>query len=197
MRKCSVLFFLFLIFGMVWISGCKKSTKKQNGEADSLQVHLGVLNDSVSHAWQVMIDDDDEKLAYMKRLVQEISYTGNFDSSDYKNYIQEIDQLKSMRYTQVNLEEEGKIDNYDSATFALTRQISDYAESHPQFEDYGLMKELIQDINDKNGMILLFRVHYDGFVQERNAFIEVNKEKLNGDDARYNLQKLPVFQLSS
>ena len=46
------------------------------------------MNDSVANAWQEMIADDDEKHAFMKRLLLEVAYTGNFDSAEYKAYMQ-------------------------------------------------------------------------------------------------------------
>ena len=197
MRKVSIFFLLTLFASAFWWTACKKTAQRQKVSTDSLHQQLQVMNDSVANAWQEMIADDDEKHAFMKRLLLEVTYTGNFDSAEYKAYMEKIKTLQDMRYTQLGLVDSDGIDRYDSATLTLTRQLTEYAEGHPEYEKFGLMKELIEDINAKNGMILLQRVHYDGFVKDRNAFIEANRDLLDPKNARYGLKKLPIFELPS
>ncbi|MCG8309674.1 MAG: hypothetical protein MI975_19925 [Cytophagales bacterium] len=190
----------FLTIGFlasVLISCSDKKPTSDSGATDSLLVKYQALNDSVESNWNIMIADDDDKHLLMKRLLLEISYTNNYDKDRFDQFNQLIDDLKSMRYDQKSMSNSSSIDEYDSATFALSDEIIRFARSHPRYEDFPLMAELIDDINAKNNYILLHRIHYDNWVKELNSFKAANKEKLMSSDPAIDIQKMPLFELPS
>ena len=189
---------LFIVlFGLI-IYGCKRSGEKTQAEKkklDSLAMQYRQLNDSVDVAWAKMIDDDNQKHQYMKRLLLEVSYTNNYNKQRFDSLNLLVDRLDSARYDQQSLEESGSIDNYDSLTFAVTNVVTAFAQSNPRYNDFPLMGELIHDINQKNDMILIYRIRYDGFVKERNDFIKKYSKKLRDEVRDLNFEPLPMFQL--
>jgi hypothetical protein len=70
-----------------------------------------------------------------------------------------------------------------------------YAIDHPRYDDFPLMEELIDDINSKNDMILIHRIHYDGFAIQLNRFIEQNRDWLERSDKEIDAEPRPLFQL--
>ena len=173
-----------------------KNQGSSEAENDSLLIRYTALQDSVNHNWAIMIADDDEKLQFMKRLLLEVSYTNNFDKAKFQELNDLVDKLKEMRYDQESMTNSLLIDAYDSATFDLSDQIIVYARTHPRYDDFPLMAELIDDINAKNNYILMHRVHYDSWVKELNSYKKNNSQKLLDGSDELQLEAMPLFELS-
>ena len=192
-------FLLLLLFGatlsILW--SCEnKNPGSSETENDSLLIKYNALQDSVNQNWAIMIADDDEKLQFMKRLLLEVSYTNNFDKAKFQELNDLVDELKEMRYDQESMTNSSLIDAYDSATFDLSDQIIVFARTHPRYDDFPLMAELIDDINAKNNYILMHRVHYDSWVKELNSYKKNNSQKLLDGSDELQLEAMPLFELS-
>lgn len=194
-----ITFLLLSAIVTVIFYSCDNSKKESDGsvDADSLLIRYNALVDSVDVNWVVMIADDDDKLVLMKRLLLEVSYTNNFDKDRYQELNEMVEQLKAMRYDQTTMINSALIDAYDSATFAITDQIFEFARNHPRFDDIPLMEELIDDINAKNSYVLMHRIHYDNWVKELNSFKKNNLDKLLATDPVYETESMPLFELPS
>jgi hypothetical protein len=191
-----VLFFIVLALFYYQCSRTTKTSKFDQQEIDSLVIAFKVLEDSANIVWKTMIEDDDEKHLFMKRLLLEVSYTNVYDKKRFEELNEAVEKLQELRYDRVTMRNSELIDKYDSATFELTGQVMEFARNHPSYDQFPLMEELIGDINDKNGMILIHRIHYDGFAIERNKLVETNKEKLLEGLDDSDVVELPLFQLS-
>lgn len=192
----SIMMFMIGMFAIIVMS-CdpKKQSSSDADRHDLLLVKYAALEDSVNREWQVMITDDDDKHLLMKRLLLEVSYTNNYDKNRFRELNDLIDQLGAIRYDQKSMSNSALIDVYDSATFELTDQIIVFARSHPRYDDFPLMAELIDDINGKNNYILMHRIHYDNWVKELNSFKNDNESKLRETDAE--IESMPLFELPS
>lgn len=187
---------IILIAGLLAMSSCdKKSRSGQDVSTDSLLIQYQALSDSVDRNWRVMIDDDDNKHFLLSRLLQEVSYTNNYDKDRLQELTGLLDQLKVMRYDQSSMTSSALIDAYDSATFAVCDQIFVFARNHPRFENIPIMGELIEEINAKNNYILMHRIHYDNWVKELNEFKKTNREAILSGDATVDVEDMPLFQL--
>lgn len=171
----------------------KKQSSSDTNQQDSLLIKYAALEDSVANGWQIMIADDDEKHLLMKRLLLEVSYTNSYDKERFRELNDLIDQLSAMRYDRESMRNSALIDEYDRATFDLTDQVIVFARSHPRYDDFPLMAELIDDINGKNNYILMHRIHYDSWVKELNSF----KKKYSNDLLESGIEDLPLFELPS
>lgn len=185
-----------LIFLMMFCTS-KRETAEKTSAVNTLALQYTSLQDSVQHAWNLMIADDDDKHLLMHRLLLEVSYTNHYDKEKYKALEEQLIALKAMRYDQNSMAQSSLIDQYDSATFALSDEIISFARSHPRFDDTPMMAELINDINSKNNYILIARIHYDKWAKELNAFVEQNADKLSSQKPALQLHRLPLFELPS
>lgn len=195
------IFYIFSIFCLIALLLLSCETRKEKeetitaAELDSLQTVYTALNDSLKIAWQEMIEDDDQKLTYLRRLLQEITYTNNYDEATVDSLMNMVDQLAELRYTFENMESD-LIDQYDSASQRVVNQITSYAYNHPDFDNYPLMNELISDIQEAHQMVFLYRVHYDDFAMQYNEFMEENEHRLvDKDEVITEFKQAPLFQL--
>ncbi len=196
-RNIIFLFVIAMVGGGIF-SCSRKAKKSAEGPArDTLIMEYKALQDSLDKEWKVMIEDDDEKIALMKRLILEVSYTNSYDKQRFEELNAMVERLKAMRYDRESMRDSKLIDAYDSATFAVTDQVIDFARSHPRFKDFPLMEELINEINQKNGMIIIYRVHYDNWAKDLNAFIKKRGKKLRKFGQEVPGEPVPLFQLSS
>jgi len=197
LRKISFLLLPTVLTVIFFSCDNGKKVSDGSGGADSLLIKYNALIDSVDVNWAVMIADDDDKLVLMKRLLLEVSYTNNYDKAKYQELKEMVDQLKAMRYDQTTMINSSLIDAYDSATFAISDQIIEFARNHPRFDDIPLMEELIDDINGKNSYVLMHRIHYDNWVKELNSFKKNNLDKLLATDPVLETESMPLFELPS
>lgn len=184
----------FLLLTIAFLSLISCDHKKQKGTRvsdDSLTVTLRVLRDSLDHAWEVMIADDDEKISFMRRLLMEVSYAGSYDKVRHEELIAMVDRLKRLRYDRSSMQSSRLIDEYDSATNEVSRMVIEFAYQSPKYDQSDLMKELVNDITDKNSMVLLYRVHYDKFAEEINALLIQHEDRLDSGAGLLPLFKLP------
>lgn len=172
-----------------------ESSEKNKEYVDSIAHTYTIVKDSVYAAWQRMIQDDDEKLFYMKRLLLEVSYTGLYDVHEYNRLVQLVDSLHAFRYDQFTMMDSDLIDKYDEFSSEVSYQVIQFARSHPEYEKYGLMQELISDISEKNGNILLFRIHYDNHVRDYNQLMKQEKGLLEQLYPDSTIRDMPMFAL--
>jgi len=162
---------------------------------DSLKLRYSSIGDSINLAWEKMVADDDQKLAYMKRLIDEVTYTNEYNAVDVQEYYDRIESTKAMRYDMVTMAESDLIDEYDLAIQSLISEIETFARTHPKFDKYPLMLELINDIRSADGRVLFMRVNYDDFAKEKNSLIQNNPEYGKDIDPD-NFVKSPLFELA-
>jgi hypothetical protein len=179
-------------FLVLSLAGCRKTQRPTAEQNEQLVARFEAANDSVQRAWQEMIAEDDAKHGLMRRLLQEITYTNNYDKARWQELSDDVDQLQASRYQQQSL---SNIDAYDSMTFAVTDELIAFARSHPRYEDHPLMAELIGEINSKNNMIIIHRVRYDDQVRQYNTLIAEQEEHLQNAMNRRDIAPMPIFQL--
>jgi len=187
---------LYMFWAVIFFISCTKRVTKDTDDSiltDSIVTQLSILQDSLDNAWRVMINDDDEKIQFMKRLLDEAAYS-NYNTGRYEELVQLLEELKALRYDREAMKESKLIDQYDSATSVVTRQVMEYSYDFPGFEQNNLMNELVADINLKNNYVLIYRVHYDKFAEQINEILEKHGKLL--EDREIEMEKHPLFQLS-
>lgn len=199
-NSLQIALFSCLFVTTLMVSSCEKKTKKETltaAEADSLHQTFIMIQDSLNVAWERMIEDDNQKIADAKRLLEEVSYTNNYDVHQFDTLQQKLAQLVEMRYSSSSMGEPSAIDNYDSASNKVINTIMTIASEHPDFSKYPLMRTLIKDIQEANGRVLRQRVNYDYAAKLHNQFIEENKDVLEEVDSLKDIKKKPLFELDS
>ncbi len=171
--------FLFAILILIIIQSCgskKKGFVITDEVIDSVKLELKYLEDSTQFTWKTMLDEDDEKLLYLKRLIDEVSYTKIYDQPTYDSIDAAISALKSNRYDQSTMATSSLIDDYDRETGKVINAAISFARNHPNFQDYPIMDELISDIQEIDNQVIYRRVDYDNAAISFNNYVEKNQE---------------------
>lgn len=190
----------FSILALMFAISCtnhpeNKTTEANFSQIDSLRGTFLTIEDSLWHTWNVMINDDNEKIKSLKRLVEEVMYAGGVDSSITTGLLKEVKLLKSRRYTFKTMVDSDLIDEYDAISSSLMDSIITLASDHEEFERNIVMNEMIAEINESQGKILYYRIDYDGVAKIYNQFIEQNQSSMNDIDSKHVRKKLPLFEL--
>ena len=185
----------FIIMLVIYGCGNKANkTKAVIADIDSVKMVLVSLQDSTSKTWQTMIREDDQKIIYLKRLIDEVSYTKVYDKAVYDSLVAGIENLKAIRYDQNSMADSDKIDLYDETTAEMVNKVITFAQNHPNYEDYPIMAELINDILDADNKVIYRRVDYDNIAIEYNKFIQHNQDLIRKSGNVVSAK--PLFQLS-
>lgn len=195
-RIYRLIIFLFVFFFSCQGPQTSNREKISMKEVDSLRTVYYNLRDSIRTSWNAMMEDDNEKIVDMKRVLQEIQYTPTLDSATFDSLYEAIEQLEQIRYDQQSMAQSKKIDQYDSATLTLSDSIVQFVKNHPKYDNYPYMEKLIDNIMDANQKVLLYRVKYDNFAKKYNRFIENHQQIIEEIDTSDNpINKKPLFQL--
>ena len=181
--------------------GCS-SNKNRDGitsftKIDSLRANFLAINDSLLHSWQVMMKDDNEKLDDMSRLLDEVSYTNNYDQAKLDDFRQRIETLKALRYNRKTMWDSELIDKYDEASHYLVNDLLTYSENHPDYSRFPTMATLVQDIREAHQRVLYFRIDYDEYAKEYNKFVTSYQDLLSEIDNTCDGKKKALFQLAA
>ena len=172
--------FLLILIVIATGFGCSRSGTESGNvssrKLDSLRSHFEFLESELALNWSVMIEDDDEKLFSLKRLLEEVSYTGAFNEKQFNQLMEEVDDLKALRYDQESMSNSHLIDDYDSVTNRVISEVIEFAQYHPEYESFPLMDELVNDIMEAQYNVLNYRIIYDRSADEFNYFIQDHHE---------------------
>lgn len=197
--KKSLRIIVFALLCAASYTACQRASEEKKTEnrlvsADSLNKEYKSLSDSAVAHWKVMIADDDQKLADMRRLLQEISYFPLYNKAKLDSLNTQLQQVYEMRFQPETMTSE-QIDSYDSASAALKAEIIRFAEEHPDVEKYPLVDQLIDSIETADQRVIIHRVKYDNYAHDLNAFMLRNREFVRKIDTTGFPEKMPLFRL--
>lgn len=194
---------LLLIIGIATlVFACKKSKKSDKEDTKTDQIEISsdqlksILDSNITQAntmWDSVIIADDNKMADIKRLLDEISYTESSDEKRLKELYALFEEVQKMRYTQRNVNGT-LIDAYDEAQDKLISSANALAESTPNIESHPLAIELMNDIVEADGMTFSKRGDYDIYAKRVNWALKQHSAKVKELGKPYeNLNKLGIF----
>lgn len=166
-------------------------------KADSVTEMYLALQDSMLQTWNVMINDDNQKLKAMHNLLHELRITHPEEAEKFEIFEHRIDQLARSRYTQKSMSNTDVVEEYDFASNALVVELIADAESKSQFAYNTTLQRLVDHILLAERRINSYRMEYDSIVYTYNEFIESNKKYLTESDQSLSLEKKPLFQMVS
>ncbi|MFC2124509.1 hypothetical protein ACFLU5_06830 [Bacteroidota bacterium] len=177
------------------IFSCKFDKQISTEEIETLRIEYDSLLTAADSAWYHMMADDDEKIFYMKRLLQEVSYTYMYDSVVYAGLMSRVEELEKIRYTRESMKDGNLIDKYDNLTGEVIHEVIRFASSHPNYANYPLMGELIMEINEMDGEVLLYRVNYDSAAHAYNQFLDKHASNMDTIVPEGGYAKLAMFAI--
>jgi len=187
-------FVLLLLISFVACSK-KSSTTLTPTAVDSLKAVYQDLSVQVDTTWTAMMKDDDEKLDNLRRILQEVEYSGSYDRLKLDSLKNHIDQLASVRYDQQSMSDSEKINIYDSMTNQVMGEVTIFTTRLEQFDQYPTMGRLLQEVFEADERVLHHRISYDKSVKQYNAFIEAYQQDLQLSAQGSPPQPKPLFEL--
>jgi hypothetical protein len=189
---------LFSCAGILLINCGKKAEISQPAftKADSLTDFYLTLQDSMLQSWNVMINDDNQKIKAMHNLLHELMITSTSQDDQLHAYEEELDHLMFLRYDQKSIANEDIIEEYDFASNLLVTELISKAESKPEFAYNTTLQKLVEEIRLADQRVNLYREDYDVITAKYNAFLEKNRSYLNEINQNDSLETRPLFQMT-
>lgn len=190
---------LLIFFVAIILGACNKntSTSLTPTAIDSLKTVFQDINTQLEAAWNTMIQDDDDKLSNLTRLLQEVEYSGDYNRLKLDSLKKDIDQLAAVRYDQQTMSDSDLINLYDSMTTQAMGEVTVFTTRLSQFDQYPLMGQLLQEVFEADDRILRFRIEYDRAAKQYNSFIEEHEPDLPLVAKQKVLQSKPLFELQN
>ncbi len=165
-------------------------------KADSVTDSYLAFQDSLFQSWNIMINDDDQKIIAMHNLVHELIATSTDDRGKIQKFEEQLHQLVRIRYTQKSMGNSDVVEEYDFASVSLVRELISTAESKTEYRNSIILQKLVDDIRLAEERVNNYREDYDDLVWRYNYFIEENQSYLTEIDSD-SLQKKHLFQMVS
>ncbi|HMG92015.1 MAG TPA: hypothetical protein VK589_18290 [Chryseolinea sp.] len=166
-------------------------------KADSLTDRYLAFQDSMLQSWNVMINDDNQKIKSMHNLLHELLVITTDDRDQITKYEEQLDQLTRLRYTQKSMGNADVVEEYDFASTTLVRELISLAETTAGFSKNTTLQKLVEDIRLADERVNNYREDYDLVVMQYNEFLEENKSYLVEANRNDSLEKKYLFQMVS
>lgn len=186
------------VCGVVLMSCGEKTANTPNSsftKADSVTDRYLAFQDSMLRSWNVMINDDNQKIKSMHDLLHELLVISTDERDQLTKYEQQLDQLTRLRYTQKSMGNADVIEEYDFASTALVRELITLAESQTEYAKNSTLRKLVEDIRLADERVNNYREDYDLIVMQYNDFLEQNKTYLLEANRSDSLEKKHLFQM--
>ncbi len=187
--------------GALILAGCDNPKTRDMAthftHVDSLtEVYLD-LQDSLHTAWNLMINDDNQKIKAMQNLLHELKISAQLDPEKAESLDHRIEQLKRIRYTPKSMSNPDLVAEYDFASNSLVNELISLSEGHTAFAYNTTMQNLVNQIRKAEESIEHYRSDYDAIVVVYNKFILENKDHMREIDHTSKVEKKPQFQMVS
>jgi hypothetical protein len=164
-------------------------------KADSLTERYLSLQDSMLLSWNLMINDDNQKIEAMHDLLHELMVASTGDN-ELHAYEEQLDHLVELRYDQRSLADEDLIEEYDFASNLLVSELISQAESRTEFAYNTTLQKLVEQIRIADQRVNIYRESYDVIASKYNAFLNANRTYLTEISMQDSLELKPLFQMT-
>lgn len=156
----------------------KSESSAKETKTETVKSEVMLLKDSTDAAYKKMIDVDDQKFKDIKRLLDEISYTSDYDVALHDSLVKQLAVVKSKRFTETL--DTAEIDYYDNLTDAYILKIYQLKSKSREIGQHPLADELVEDINNANSMqtVATLRYHYALWAKKYNEYLRQHRKKL-------------------
>jgi hypothetical protein len=191
---------LFLFNCMVLLIHCgEKQNEAQEThftKTDSLTESYLAYQDHMLESWNVMINDDNQKIEAMHHLIHELMVSHPEQRDQLTSFEERLDQLTRTRYTPKSMVNMDVIEEYDFATTSLVSELLAMAESTREFGYNTTLQKLADEIRAADLRVENYRLEYDSIVMQYNHFVETNQESLKEIELSAPPEKKPLFQIA-
>ncbi|MBA4054707.1 MAG: hypothetical protein C0490_08355 [Marivirga sp.] len=196
-----IIFFALLLpfYGVVLMSCSVKVTEDTNPtftKTDSLTDSYLAYQDSMLQSWNVMINDDNQKIKSMHNLLHELIVTSADERDKLEQFEEQLDQLERLRYTQKSMGNADVVEEYDFASTTLVQELISLAESKTEFAYNTTLQKLVDDIRTADQRVDGYREEYDAIATKFNRFLDKYQGDLKEITHKDSLEKKPLFRMA-
>lgn len=192
---------LFILLCGIALVNCGKQkpdpVQTEFTKADSLMDCYLAYQDSILQSWNVMINDDNQKINSMHNLLHELFMTAAYDRDLLRTYEGQLDQLAGLRYTQQSMGNVDVVEEYDFASAALVAEFVSLAESKAEFVNNPTIQNLVEVIRLADQRVNNYREEYDSIVLKYNSFLRMNRTHLQEINQSDSMPEKHLFQMVS
>lgn len=163
---------------------------------DSITDRYLVLQDSLLYVWNLMINDDNQKLKAMSNVLHELLVGKQANKEEVEVLQKRLEQLTRIRFTQKTMSNPDVIEEYDFASNNMMSEIISLTTASPNYEQNTTLQNLVENINLADQRTLLYRADYDAIARSYNSFLERNQKVLKSIDATCSLENKALFEIS-
>lgn len=172
---------------VIVFTGCHSKKTEDLPAADSLAEQFITLQDSVHVFWQVLNQSDSEKVALMKRLTNQLSGSDETSQDALTSINTRIDNLANLRFTQQNLNDANRVEEYDFAMSSLINELAAQADTQNNYPQDTLVQRIVEALRDADDATDSLRDQYDKVVTRYDSFLVTHKASLTVSTAPYPL----------
>ncbi|MDH4089810.1 MAG: hypothetical protein OEV74_14045 [Cyclobacteriaceae bacterium] len=192
---------LFILLCAIALVNCGKqkpdAVQTEFTKADSLMDCYLAYQDSILQSWNVMINDDNQKINSMHNLLHELFMTAAYDRDLLRTYEGQLDHLAGLRYTQLTMGNVDVVEEYDFASEALVAELLSLAESKAEFASNPTIQNLVEVIRMADQRVYNYREEYDSIVLKYNNFLRMNRTHLQEISQSDSMLEKHLFQMVS
>jgi len=180
--------------------GCGGGTSNGPGgdftKIDSLTETYLALQDTMLQSWNVMVNDENEKIRSMHELLHTLLSLQHYDKDQLISLEKRLEELKRIRFTQKTMSDPHSVEEYDFASNSLISEIISLTESDLQFSTSNELQTLVDQIRTADQRVNTYRSDYDMATTQFNRFLEKYQNDLKEIDQNSSPQKRPLFQMA-
>ncbi len=162
---------------------------------DSLTDRYLVLQDSMLQTWNLMMNDDNQKIKSMHFLLHELAIAKQISAEQIETLKHRMAQLVRIRYTQKTMANVDVVEEYDFATNSLVAELVALATAVPNFEQNPTLQGLAEEISMADQRVYIYRADYDVIADRYNEFLHQHKTLIKSIDESCSLEKKPLFDM--
>ena len=161
-----------------------------------VRAQFDILRDSADANWHRMETSDDQKLADMRGLLQDLKQQPRLDAAQVRTLAQATARLKAVRYNRQTMASSALIDQYDAAQDSVLHTLTPLAAPEGNAPTKRI-RDYVEHIQLADANVVSYRAHYDAAAKAYNNYLQVHQQELAKMGGKYaNLQPLPLFELS-
>lgn len=193
------------LLGLAVLPMCKPDASKSTATATAtnspaspaaVRAQFDILRDSADVNWQRMVASDDQKIANLRELLQDLSKYPGANQAQLEGLRAARARLPKQRYDRSTMASSALIDRYDTAQDSVLKMVLPLAAPGGNAPSERV-RDYVEAIQRADASVVGYRAHYDAAAKAYNNYLQVHGEELTKMGGQYaNLQPLPLFEIA-
>ncbi len=172
------------------------ATAESPASPAAVRAQFDILRDSADVNWQRMMTSDDQKLADLRELLQDLSKYPGANQAQLASLRQARARIQTQRYDRQTMASSALIDRYDAVQDSVLKIVLPLAAPDGNAPS-ARVRDYVEAIQLADANVVGYRAHYDKAAKAYNAYLKLHREELDKTGGKpAETQPLPLFELS-